>query len=240
MTPVTGGRREWQERRDRRQEWYPPDRQERFRVMPGLAGAVAGPGPVVPDLACGTGSVTDRGSAGPPGADCTGADLAPVLPAIARGAFEGDRRARSVTADLRDPGRTSEPFEVVRVFWDCPPALRIQVHPPQARKSPRPHPRGRRARGFRGASAILWCVGRRVRRSAARRPSRRTRRDRCRTRRGCGRRPSRTPVGGTRSAKRQPPSNPHAADTGLHPVHGAEEVKGPWTGTPWSARAAGR
>ncbi len=53
---------QWQTSWDRQQEWYMPDREERFRVMTDAVEAVAGPAPLVLDLglACGTGSITAR------------------------------------------------------------------------------------------------------------------------------------------------------------------------------------
>ncbi|MEU4097134.1 class I SAM-dependent methyltransferase [Streptomyces sp. NPDC026673] len=93
----------WQDSWDRQQEWYLPDREERFRVMLDLVEALAGPEPRVLDLACGTGSISDRLLRRFPGAVSTGVDLDPALLTIARGHFAGDRRIEFVTADLRDP-----------------------------------------------------------------------------------------------------------------------------------------
>ncbi|MFI9490062.1 MULTISPECIES: class I SAM-dependent methyltransferase [Streptomyces] len=95
--------RSWQESWDRQQEWYMPDREERFRVMLDMVEAVVGPAPRVLDLACGTGSITDRLLKRFPEATSTGVDLDPALLAIARGTFEGDDRVTFVTADLKDP-----------------------------------------------------------------------------------------------------------------------------------------
>ncbi|MER7310437.1 MULTISPECIES: class I SAM-dependent methyltransferase [Streptomyces] len=95
--------RSWQESWDRQQEWYMPDREERFRVMLDMVEAVVGPAPRVLDLACGTGSITDRLLTRFPEATSTGVDLDPALLAIARGTFEGDDRVTFVTADLKDP-----------------------------------------------------------------------------------------------------------------------------------------
>lgn len=95
--------RSWQESWDRQQEWYMPDREERFRVMLDMVEAVVGPAPRVLDLACGTGSITDRLLRRFPDATSTGVDLDPALLAIARGTFEGDDRVTFVTADLKDP-----------------------------------------------------------------------------------------------------------------------------------------
>lgn len=93
----------WQESWDRQQEWYMPDREERFRVMLDMVEAFVGPRPRVLDLACGTGSITDRLLKRFPEATSTGVDLDPALLAIARGYFDGDERVTFVTADLKDP-----------------------------------------------------------------------------------------------------------------------------------------
>ncbi|MFI5616329.1 class I SAM-dependent methyltransferase [Streptomyces sp. NPDC051567] len=93
----------WQDSWDRQQEWYLPDREERFRVMLDMVEALAGPAPRVLDLACGTGSITDRLLKRFPEATSTGVDLDPALLAIARGHFAGDGRVTFVTADLKDP-----------------------------------------------------------------------------------------------------------------------------------------
>ncbi|WP_306323444.1 MULTISPECIES: trans-aconitate 2-methyltransferase [unclassified Streptomyces] len=94
--------RAWQESWDRQQEWYMPDREERFRVMLDMVEAFVGPAPRVLDLACGTGSITDRLLKRFPGATSVGVDLDPALLAIARGTFEGDGRVEFVAADLMD------------------------------------------------------------------------------------------------------------------------------------------
>ncbi|MFJ8663968.1 class I SAM-dependent methyltransferase [Streptomyces sp. NPDC093795] len=93
----------WQQSWDRQQEWYMPDREERFRVMLDMVEAVVGPKPRVLDLACGTGSITDRVLKRFPEASSVGVDLDPALLAIAEGYFEGDERVTFVTADLKDP-----------------------------------------------------------------------------------------------------------------------------------------
>ncbi|MEU3099785.1 class I SAM-dependent methyltransferase [Streptomyces sp. NPDC006967] len=94
----------WQESWDRQQEWYMPDREERFRVMLDMVEALTGPAPRVLDLACGTGTITARLLTRLPDATSTGVDLDPALLAIAEGTFAGDRRVTFVTADLKDPG----------------------------------------------------------------------------------------------------------------------------------------
>ncbi|MFI6449394.1 class I SAM-dependent methyltransferase [Kitasatospora sp. NPDC050543] len=95
---------DWQRSWDRQQEWYLPDREERFRVMLDLVEAVAGPTPRILDLACGTGSISERLLARLPGAVSVGVDQDPALLAIARGHFADEPRLLLVTADLTDPG----------------------------------------------------------------------------------------------------------------------------------------
>lgn len=90
----------WQQSWDRQQEWYLPDREERFRVMIDLVEALVGPEPRVLDLACGTGSITDRLLTRLPGASVTAVDLDPVLLTMARGHFADDERVSFHTADL--------------------------------------------------------------------------------------------------------------------------------------------
>ncbi|MET9671315.1 class I SAM-dependent methyltransferase [Streptomyces sp. NPDC006475] len=97
----------WQESWDRQQEWYMPDREERFRIMLDMVEATVGPEPRVLDLACGTGSITDRVLKRFPKATSTGVDLDPALLTIARGSFATDDRVTFVTADLTDPDWTS-------------------------------------------------------------------------------------------------------------------------------------
>lgn len=93
----------WQESWDRQQEWYLPDREERFRVMLDMVEALVGSEPRVLDLACGTGSITARLLERFPKAVSTGVDLDPALLTIAEGTFAGDGRVTFVTADLKDP-----------------------------------------------------------------------------------------------------------------------------------------
>ncbi|MFC9298571.1 class I SAM-dependent methyltransferase [Streptomyces sp. NPDC057011] len=102
----------WQDSWDRQQEWYMPDREERFRVMLDMVEALVGPAPRILDLACGTGSITDRVLKRFPHATSTGVDLDPALLAIARGHFAGDERVSFVTADLKDPEwRAALPYD---------------------------------------------------------------------------------------------------------------------------------
>ncbi|MFF4959463.1 class I SAM-dependent methyltransferase [Streptomyces sp. NPDC001222] len=93
----------WQESWDRQQEWYMPDREDRFRIMLDMVEVFVGDTPRVLDLACGTGSITARLLARFPAATSTGVDLDPALLTIARGTFRDDDRVTLVEADLKDP-----------------------------------------------------------------------------------------------------------------------------------------
>ncbi|MEV5315506.1 MULTISPECIES: class I SAM-dependent methyltransferase [unclassified Streptomyces] len=93
----------WQDSWDRQQEWYMPDREDRFRIMLDMVEALVGRAPRVLDLACGTGTITARLLARFPEATSTGVDLDPALLAIAEGTFAGDDRVTLVRADLKDP-----------------------------------------------------------------------------------------------------------------------------------------
>ncbi|MFJ3899467.1 class I SAM-dependent methyltransferase [Streptomyces sp. NPDC090083] len=97
----------WQESWDRQQEWYMPDREDRFRIMLDMVEALTGPAPRVLDLACGTGTITARLLARLPDATSIGVDLDPALLAIAEGTFADDDRVTFVTADLKDPEWTA-------------------------------------------------------------------------------------------------------------------------------------
>ena len=94
---------EWQRSWDRQQQWYMPDREERFRMMLDTVEAVAGTAPTILDLACGTGTITDRALRRFPEARSVGVDLDPALLTLATGHFADDPRTRFVTADLTDP-----------------------------------------------------------------------------------------------------------------------------------------
>ncbi|GAA2972708.1 class I SAM-dependent methyltransferase [Streptomyces drozdowiczii] len=96
----------WQDSWDRQQEWYMPDREERFRVMVDTVEAVTGRAPRVLDLACGTGSIAYRLLRRLPDAEVTAIDIDPLLLTIARGHFAGDERVSLVEADLTDTSWT--------------------------------------------------------------------------------------------------------------------------------------
>ncbi|MEV0338411.1 class I SAM-dependent methyltransferase [Nocardia sp. NPDC050713] len=94
----------WQQSWDTQQEFYLPEREERFRVMLDVVAAAAGPTPRVLDLACGPGSISRRLFARFPEARSVAVDIDPTMLAIARGSFDRDSRITFVTADVAEPG----------------------------------------------------------------------------------------------------------------------------------------
>jgi SAM-dependent methyltransferase len=93
----------WQHSWDRQQEGYMPDREQRLTALLDVVEAVAGPEPLVLDVACGTGSITRRLLDRLPGARSIAVDVDPALLSIAGATFAGDDRVRLVTADLASP-----------------------------------------------------------------------------------------------------------------------------------------
>jgi SAM-dependent methyltransferase len=94
----------WQESWDRQQEGYMPDREERLAGLLDVVEAVAGPRPLVLDLACGTGTISRRLLDRFPRARSIAVDVDPALLTIARATLGDDDRVRFVRADLADPG----------------------------------------------------------------------------------------------------------------------------------------
>ncbi|MGH8868904.1 MAG: class I SAM-dependent methyltransferase [Actinomycetes bacterium] len=109
----------WQRSWGRQQTAYMPDREERLGVLCDLVEAVGGSGtrPVrVLDLACGTGSISQRLLTRVPDARLTALDVDPALLRIASGTFAGDPRVDLVTADLADQswrGAVEAPYDAV-------------------------------------------------------------------------------------------------------------------------------
>jgi SAM-dependent methyltransferase len=93
----------WQESWDRQQEGYMPDREHRLAALLDVVEAVAGPRPLVLDLACGTGTISRRLLERFPGARSIAVDVDPALLTIARATLGDDERVRFVRADLADP-----------------------------------------------------------------------------------------------------------------------------------------
>jgi SAM-dependent methyltransferase len=122
----------WQESWDRQQEGYMPDREERLAALLDVVEAVAGPRPLVLDLACGTGTISRRLLQRFPGARSIAVDIDPALLTIARATLGGDERVRLVRADLADPAWVLQlpelPFDAVltatALHWLPEPLLR--------------------------------------------------------------------------------------------------------------------
>jgi len=92
----------WQESWDRQQEGYMPDREARLAALLDVVEAVAGPRPLVLDLACGTGTISRRLLERFPEARSIAVDIDPALLTIARATLGDDDRVRFVRADLAD------------------------------------------------------------------------------------------------------------------------------------------
>ena len=96
---------QWISRWEAQQEWYLPDREERFTVLINAVEAGAGRGdPLVLDLGCGPGSLAVRLLDRIPAARVAAIDTDPLLLALGRAAH-GDRPGlRFADQDLRVPG----------------------------------------------------------------------------------------------------------------------------------------
>ena len=96
---------QWIDRWDAQQEWYMPDREERFTVLIDAVEAGAGrDDPLVLDLGCGPGSLAVRLLHRMPAARVVAVDTDPLLLALGRAAFAGRSGLRFVDQDLRKPG----------------------------------------------------------------------------------------------------------------------------------------
>jgi SAM-dependent methyltransferase len=94
----------WLTRWDRQQEYYMPDREERFAVVVDVVEELTGrPDPLVVDLGIGPGSLAARLLERIPGATVVGVDADPLLRGLADRAYGSDR-LRTVAADLRGDG----------------------------------------------------------------------------------------------------------------------------------------
>jgi len=79
-----------------------PDREARLAALLDVVEAVAGPRPLVLDLACGTGTISRRLLERFPEARSIAVDIDPALLTIARATLGDDDRVRFVRADLAD------------------------------------------------------------------------------------------------------------------------------------------
>jgi SAM-dependent methyltransferase len=122
----------WQESWDRQQEGYMPDRELRLTALLDVVEAVAGPRPLVLDLACGTGTISRRLLDRFPQARSIAVDVDPALLTIAHATLGDDDRVRLVRADLADPAWVHQlpetPVDAVltatALHWLAEPLLR--------------------------------------------------------------------------------------------------------------------
>ncbi|MGU3654989.1 class I SAM-dependent methyltransferase [Mycolicibacterium sp. A43C] len=95
--------RYWLDRWDRQQEYYMPDREERFEAVIDIVEEVVGQrDPLVVDLGIGPGSLAHRLVDRIPSATVVGIDADPLLLGLGSTA-RPDHRIRTVLADLRQP-----------------------------------------------------------------------------------------------------------------------------------------
>jgi SAM-dependent methyltransferase len=104
-TALTADRaRYWLDRWDRQQEFYMPDREERFAVLGDVLDELLDREDLlIVDLGVGPGSLATRLLARFPKSRVVGVDADPLLLGLANLAYGSDR-FRTVTADLREPG----------------------------------------------------------------------------------------------------------------------------------------
>lgn len=104
MTLTTELAQHWLERWDRQQEYYMPDREERFDVVIDIVEVVVKrPDPLIVDLGVGPGSLAQRLVDRIPQARVVGVDADPLLVGLGTAA-RPHPRIRTVLADLREPG----------------------------------------------------------------------------------------------------------------------------------------
>ena len=96
---------QWISRWDAQQQWYMPDREERFTVLIDAVEAGAGrDDPLVLDLGCGPGSLAVRLLDRMPAARVLAVDTDPLLLALGRAAYGSRTGLRFADQDLRSPG----------------------------------------------------------------------------------------------------------------------------------------
>lgn len=93
----------WVDRWDRQQEFYMPDREQRFEVIGDVLAELLGRAdPLIVDLGVGPGTLSARLLSRFPHARIVGVDADPLLLGLADATLGGDR-FRTVKADLREP-----------------------------------------------------------------------------------------------------------------------------------------
>jgi SAM-dependent methyltransferase len=103
--PTVQQARQWLDRWDRQQEYYLPDREERFAVIADVVAESAGrEDPLIVDLGAGPGSLSVRLLDRLPTATVVAVDADPLLLGLASAAFDDRPGLRIVRHDLREPG----------------------------------------------------------------------------------------------------------------------------------------
>ena len=94
---------DWRASWDRQQNAHEPDREHSFELMLDYVELLAGRPARLLDLACGTGSISERALARFPGAQVVALDVDPVMLELVAGALADDSRVQVVDRDLREP-----------------------------------------------------------------------------------------------------------------------------------------
>jgi SAM-dependent methyltransferase len=106
----------WQDRWDRQQAGYLPDREDQFALMLDVVDRLIGEPARLLDLACGPGSISHRAARRFPAAAILGIDMDPFLLELARRS-NGSERVRFAETDLREDGWDTvlgdDPFDAV-------------------------------------------------------------------------------------------------------------------------------
>src|SRR3954468_5937220 len=103
--PTTEQARQWLDRWGRQQEYYLPDREERFAVIADIVAANAERvNPLILDIGAGPGSLSVRLLDRLPAAQIVAVDADAMLRGLARAAYGDRRNLRIVEQDLRVPG----------------------------------------------------------------------------------------------------------------------------------------
>ncbi len=106
--PTTEQARQWLDRWDRQQEYYLPDREERFEVIADVVAVSAERvNPLIIDIGAGPGSLSVRLLDRLPRAQIVAVDADAMLLGLARAAYGDRRNLRLVEQDLRAPGWTA-------------------------------------------------------------------------------------------------------------------------------------
>lgn len=127
MTSIHAWRQTW----DQQQDLHEPDRETRFAIMLEYVEFFAGTPKRVLDLACGTGSITERVRSRFPNTTIVALDTDPILLSLAAAAFSDDTSVEIVDRNLNDenwyeglPGHFDAVLTATALHWLSEDAIR--------------------------------------------------------------------------------------------------------------------